>query len=235
VTGIPTLALAALDTAFVVSLEVRASAVTDRADVVLPVAPVAEKGGAYCDWEGRWRLFEPALESRAMPDLRVLNALADAMDAELGLPTVIAARSELTELGAWEGPRAPAPTRQPVTLPDPDAGEAVLATWHLLLDAGRLQDGEPYLAGTAHRAHARVSPATAAEVGLSDGAMLEVSTETGFVRLPVVVTPMPDRVVWVPTNSPGAPTRSVLRAGSGAVVRITTVPPDGTAVEEVQA
>jgi NADH-quinone oxidoreductase subunit G len=89
----PVLALAALDTAFVVSLEVRRSAVTDRADVVLPVAPVAEKAGAFLDWEGRWRLFEPALESRAMPDLRVLHALADALDVDLGLPTAAAARS----------------------------------------------------------------------------------------------------------------------------------------------
>ena len=30
-------------------------------------------------------------------------------------------------------------------------GEAVLATWHELLDAGRLQDGEPHLAGTPGR------------------------------------------------------------------------------------
>jgi NADH-quinone oxidoreductase subunit G len=229
----PTLALAALDTAFVVSLEVRRSAVTDRADVVLPVAPVAEKDGTYCDWEGRWRRFEAALDSRAMPDLRVLDALADALDVELGLPSAAAARSELAELGAWEGPRARVPERPPVEVPDPGAGHAVLATWHLLLDAGRLQDGEPFLAGTAHRAHARLSPATAAEAGVPDGALLEVATDYGYVRMPLVVTPMPDRVVWVPANSPGAPTRAVLRAGSGDVVRIGAAPAGGTAPEEL--
>ena len=31
-------------------------------------------------------------------------------------------------------------------------GQAVLATWQPLLDDGRLQDGEPYLAGTARAA-----------------------------------------------------------------------------------
>ena len=42
----PQAALHALEVApFVVSLELRASAVTDRADVVFPVAAVAEKAG----------------------------------------------------------------------------------------------------------------------------------------------------------------------------------------------
>ena len=46
-------------------------------------------------------------------------------------------------------------------------GQAVLATWHLLLDAGRLQDGEPHLAGTAKKATAVLSASTAAEVGVA--------------------------------------------------------------------
>ena len=60
----PAAALAALGTAgFVVSLEVRASAVTALADVVLPVAPVAEKAGMFVDWEGRVRPFAKVLAS----------------------------------------------------------------------------------------------------------------------------------------------------------------------------
>ena len=52
----PAAARAALDAVgFLVSLEVRASAVTERADVVLPVAPVAEKPGTFVNWEGRPR------------------------------------------------------------------------------------------------------------------------------------------------------------------------------------
>ncbi|MGD0687477.1 MAG: NADH-quinone oxidoreductase subunit G, partial [Streptosporangiaceae bacterium] len=50
----PAAALAAMAaTPFIVSLELRASAVTDRADVVLPVAAVAEKAGTFLNWEGR--------------------------------------------------------------------------------------------------------------------------------------------------------------------------------------
>ena len=59
----PRLAEQALDkVGFLVSLELRNSAVARRADVVFPVAPVAEKAGSFLDWEGRLRTFE-ALET----------------------------------------------------------------------------------------------------------------------------------------------------------------------------
>lgn len=116
-------------------------------------------------------------------------------------------------LGAFSGSRPSAPTVAPTGLSALREGEAVLATWHHLLDAGVMQDGEPFLAGTSKPAVARLSPATAAEVGVVDGAPLTVSTRHGAITLPVVLTPMVDRVVWLPTNSP----RSRVRAGLGAV------------------
>jgi NADH-quinone oxidoreductase subunit G len=221
-TSDPNQFLRALDAVpFVVSLEVRASAVTDRADVVLPVAPTQEKPGAFMDWEGRWRLFEQALASNALPDVRALYMLADYMDVDLGVRDVPTARTELAELGRWEGGRAAAPRVEPVEPTAPGAGEAVLATWHLLLDGGRLQDGEPYLAGTAHSAHVRLSPATAAAVGAGDGELVTVSTDRGSMSLPLVVTEMPDGVVWLPTNSVGSGVRASLAPASGALVRLS--------------
>ncbi|HEY9523768.1 MAG TPA: NADH-quinone oxidoreductase subunit G, partial [Thermopolyspora sp.] len=93
----PNAALAALENSqFVVSLEQRVSAVTDRADVVLPVAAVAEKNGTFVDWEGRGRAFEAAIpQPGGMSDLRVIAAIADRMDIHLGLPDAAAARREL--------------------------------------------------------------------------------------------------------------------------------------------
>jgi NADH-quinone oxidoreductase subunit G len=41
-----------------------ASAVTELADVVFPVAAVAEKAGTFLDWEGRARTFEPRRSAR---------------------------------------------------------------------------------------------------------------------------------------------------------------------------
>ncbi|MBO0829159.1 MAG: molybdopterin-dependent oxidoreductase, partial [Streptosporangiales bacterium] len=215
--------LAALDsTRFVVSLEQRAGAVTDRADVVLPVASTAEKSGTFVDWEGRDRPFEATFPERgSMSDLEVLGALADRMDVHLGLPDPATVRHELDALGPWTGVRAGAPATSAGPKPRPAEGQAALATWHLLLDEGRLQDGEPYLAGTARQPHARLSPTTAKEVGVDDGGMLMVATDHGSVTLPLVVTEMPDRVVWVPTASQGCLVRRDLKADAGQVVSLS--------------
>ncbi|WP_141580381.1 NADH-quinone oxidoreductase subunit G [Actinomadura sp. WMMA1423] len=209
-------------TPFVVSLEQRPSAVTDRADVVLPVAAVAEKSGTFVDWEGRGRPFEVVLKSAGrMSDLRVLEALADEMDVHLGLPGPEAARREMAALGAYRGERPDAPNVSQGLAPHPERGEALLATWRLLLDRGRMQDGEPFLAGTAKPAAARLSPATAAEIGATGA--VTVTAARGEVTLPLEITPdLPDRVVWLPTNSAGCALHRDLGAVAGGVVKIAS-------------
>ncbi len=217
----PAAAVAALRaTPFVVSFELRESEVTELADVVFPVAPAVEKGGAYLNWEGRIRPFEPALRTNAIPDLRVLHYLADEIGVDLGLTGPEAADTELARLGTWSGSRAAAPSAVPGPAPAPGPGQAVLASWRLLLDAGRLQDGEPYLAGTAVSPVARLSPATAAELGVTSDDPVTVSTDRGAITLPLAVTEMPDRVVWLPTNSPGSEIHRQLGVTAGAVVSI---------------
>jgi NADH-quinone oxidoreductase subunit G len=209
---------------FCVSLEIRRSAVTDVADVVLPVAPAAEKAGSYVNWEGRLRPFQQALTTPALPDLRVLHLLAGEMGVALGVPDVGAAARELAEIGHPGAgvTRARPPAVGPSALPEPGPGQALLATWHQLVDDGRMSDGEPYLAGTARESTARLSEATAREIGVKPGDPVSVATDAGSVTLPVEVAEMPDRVVWLPTHSPGSHVRSALGAGaaSGAVVRL---------------
>lgn len=217
----PATALAALRaTPFVVSLELRESEVTELADVVFPVAPVVEKGGAYLNWEGRIRPFKPALQTNAIPDLRVLHYLADEIGVDLGLTGPDAVDGELARLGTWTGPRPAEPSAVPAPPPAPGPGQAVLASWRLLLDAGRLQDGEPYLAGTAVSPVIRLSQATATELGAAPADPVTVSTERGSVTLPLAVTEMPDRVVWLPTNSPGSAIHRQLGVTAGALVSI---------------
>ena len=108
----PAAALRAIEmTPFVVSLELRVSAVTDRADVVFPVAAAAEKTGTFVNWEGRGGSFAEALPVPGVrTDLYVLGAIADEMDVHLGLPDAAAARAELAALGIWRGTR-PEPPR----------------------------------------------------------------------------------------------------------------------------
>ncbi len=198
---------------FVVSLELRHSAVTERADVVFPVAPVVEKAGSFVNWEGRIRPFAPSLHTNAVSDLRVLNFLADEIGVDLGLSTEAAA-DERARLGMWSGTSDRARTGDP-SPPQPHAGQAVLAGWRMLLDDGRLQDGEPHLAGTARTPVARLSRTTAAEVGVADGELVTVSTDRGAITLPLQVTDMDDRVVWLPLNSPGSSRASDTRRDHG--------------------
>ena len=207
---------------FVVSLEVRRSSVTEHADVVLPVAPAVEKAGTYVDWEGRHRPFVATLHATgALPDSRVLHALADEMDADLRLPTVEATRAEIERLGSTTRTRAHDPLVAAPAGPTVGRGQAVLATWRQLLDNGSLLAGEPHLAGTAREPVAVLSPATGGELGVVDGAKLTVRTPQGAVTLPARLAPMPDRVVWLPSNSPGSTVRTTLGVGAGAVVEIS--------------
>ncbi|WP_375484723.1 NADH-quinone oxidoreductase subunit G [uncultured Jatrophihabitans sp.] len=218
-TADPALAHRALERAgFVVSLEVRHSAVTEHADVVLPVAPQPEKSGRYVTWEGRRRPFELTIAGTgALSDGRVLNALADELDVDLRLNSVQAARDELLGLGA----AATRPVAPSVAGQAPEPGTYRLSTWAEVIDAGRMQDGDDYLAGTAKPAVARISPATALELGVVEGGAVAVSTEAGALVLPVEIVPMADGTVWAPTNPHGHPVRATLGAAFGDVVTLT--------------
>ena len=260
----PAAALAAIEAAgFVVSIELRRSDVTDRADVVLPIAPVAEKDGTFLTWEGRPRPFAAALTGTdAMPDLRILNTLAEETGAWFGLQDVASTRREMdsvlhalgqsnaetqphpgmasrahfggsetpstgaaAEAGGRDGSETPSGGAAAGVGSSAQQGQAVLATWRMLLDDGRLQDGEPHLAGTARRPVARMSAGTAAEIGAVDGQVVTVSTERGAITLPLEVTDMPERVVWVPQNSPGSAVGVTLAAAAGDIVAIAAGEP----------
>ncbi|MER7473409.1 molybdopterin dinucleotide binding domain-containing protein, partial [Micromonospora sp. NPDC000018] len=228
----PRLAEAALDAVpFLVSLEQRMSAVARRADVVFPVAPVAEKAGSFLDWEGRLRTFEAVLRTAAMTDGRVLDALAAQLDVQLGTGDVLSVRRELGALPRTRTDRPAAPAVEPASVPQPGAGEAVLATWHQLVDLGSLTDGDEHLAGTARPPVVRLGKGTAEALGVADGDPVTVGTDRGALTLPAAITEMPDGVVWLPTNSPGSTVRRSLGATSGAVVRISAPAPAGSAPE----
>jgi NADH-quinone oxidoreductase subunit G len=173
------------------------------------------------NWEGRLREFEAAFDSGAVSDYRVLDMLARAMGVDLGISTVDAVRAELAAIPVDDAARASVPSvAAPTARPRRATGEAVLASWHLLVDGGVLQDGEPHLAGTARVAVARVSPATAATLG-SAGIVRVSGAVRGSITLPMVATEgMVDGVVWLPTNSPGANVARMLGVWPGASVTV---------------
>ena len=205
---------------FVVSMETRASLVTERANVVLPVSVMHERAGTFVNWEGRHRSFGIVIEQRnGLSDLRVLAALADGLGTDLGFRGAAEARAELDELGTWEGDRAEAPD-YPAGEPDEPAGSTVLlATWRMALDESRALDGEPYLQATARAPEARMNPDTAADAGITSVAM--ISNDRGSMTLPAVLdSEMVDGVVWLPSRAPGLGVPQHLAASAGDLVTI---------------
>jgi NADH-quinone oxidoreductase subunit G len=221
--GDPAAALAGLrEVGFLVSLELHASAVTELADVVLPVAPDAQRAGSYRNWEGRLREFGPALDaSGVLPDCRVLDTLAVEMDVDLFTQTPAAAAGELARLGAGGGTAPPPPMVAAAEPRTPAFGQAVLASWRQLVDDGSLSVDEPALAGTARPALVRLNAATAERLGLTEGEPATVRTERGAITLPVALADLPNGVVWLPGNSGESRVRAVLGAGHGDLVGVT--------------
>ncbi|ANN20919.1 NADH-quinone oxidoreductase subunit G [Amycolatopsis orientalis] len=218
----PELALSALrNAAFVVSLELRHSAVTEHANVVLPIAPAVEKAGSYLNWEGRRREFAVTLEGTgALPDCRVLDTLAVEMDADLFTQTPAAAAADLAKLPSVMNGTFIANSEMKVpfiTSPAPENGKVLLATWRQLIDNGSLQDDEPHLKGTQREVVAKLSAKTAEGLGKT----VKVSTERGSITLPVEIADLPDGVVWLPGNSDGSAVRASLGAGHGSAVTLT--------------
>ncbi|MFC3449763.1 NADH-quinone oxidoreductase subunit G [Amycolatopsis speibonae] len=218
----PDLARRALENAkFVVSLELRHSAVTEHADVVLPIAPAVEKSGTYLNWEGRRREFAVTLEGTgALPDCRVLDTLAVEMDADLFTQTPAAAAADLAKLPVEMNGTfiAKFEMKAPfISRAEPEEGKVLLATWRQLIDNGSLQDDEPHLKGTQREVVAKLSAKTAEGLG----ATVKVSTERGSITLPIEVADLPDGVVWLPGNSDGSAVRASLGAGHGSAVSLT--------------
>jgi NADH-quinone oxidoreductase subunit G len=214
-------ALAALDKAFVVSLEIAPSAVTSRADVVLPVAAVTEKSGSFLNWEGRARSFDAAVnDSLNRSDLRILSMIAEEMGTSINLGTVTAATKEIAIIKDWQGERSKMKSVSALPQPNLSTNEALITSWRRLLDLGTLQEGEENLAGTARQTVAVISEKRAQALGVADGDLLKISTAEGFVTLPALIENIHDDALWAPRNSRGSQLLTKLNAVHGEVVTV---------------
>ena len=217
-------ALAALEKAFVVSLEIAGSAVTQHADVVLPVAAITEKSGSFLNWEGRPRAFDAAVQdSLNRSDLRILSMIAEEMGATINLGTVTAAIKEIASLGKWDGARVSMSKVSAPAQPTVSGDQFMLTSWRRLLDLGTLQQGEENLAGTARATVAVISPKRAGALGVVDGDKLTISTSLGSVTLNALIENIHDDAIWAPRNSRGSQLLVNLGVAHGAVVSVVKV------------
>jgi NADH-quinone oxidoreductase subunit G len=206
---------------FVVALELRETDVTRAADVVFPVAPVADKAGLFVTWEGRPRPFAAVFTNPAsLPDLRILAGIAEELaqlgqGSPLGFRTVAEARAQMEEMGPWDGPRASPAPAPGVAQAAPVENRLQLATWKQLVDNGSMQDGDEHLRATARPPVARVSRTVFDAVG----PVVRVSGDRGSMTMPAEVADIVDGVVWVPANSVGAGVLAAL-ASPGSTVTV---------------
>jgi len=221
----PAAATAALERAFVVSLELRESAVTAVADVVFPVAPTTDRSGTFVNWEGRLRHFEAALHSPgSIPDLRVLAGIAEEMGRSIGIRTPEQAFADMTNLGPWDGvrPEFEGENAGP-SMPAAAGGGLVLASWKQSLDDGRMQDGEKYLRETARKPVVLAARPLLEGLGVAAGDEVVLTGPRGSLSLPIGVADLADGVVWAPATAPGASVRDhVGPAGSQVSIGLRT-------------
>ena len=216
----PTATIAALEKAFVVSLEIANSEVTKYADVILPVAAITEKNGSFLNWEGRARAFETAVDSLNRSDLRILSMIADEMGQSISLGTVANAAKEIAAIGNWDGTTVATPNVSAASAHSVTGDQAILTSWRRLLDLGTLQKGEENLAGTARRTVAVISPKRAAALGAVDGDLLRISNDNGWVMLAALVENIHDDAVWAPRNSAGSQLLANLGVAHNSVVTV---------------
>ncbi|MEY2814493.1 MAG: hypothetical protein RIS05_241 [Actinomycetota bacterium] len=212
---------AAFKKAFVVSLEIAHSSVTEVADVVLPVAAVTEKYGTFINWEGRQRTFAAAVaDSLNRSDVRILSALADAMGESIMLGTVTAAAREFAQLGKWDGARTPFNPVAGGSTIKVSGDQALITSWRRLLDEGTLQSGEDNLAGTRRPTIAVISQQRATAIGVKSGDQVRISNNNGSITLSVLVEDIHDDAVWLPRNSIGSTPLKTLNAVHGDLVTV---------------
>lgn len=172
-------------------LDCVATATAQAADILLPVAAWAERGGTFVNYEGRAQGFAPVFQrSEPLPTTGdVITDLAQALD--LTLPDVTSLLGD-----AFPGYQAAAPgalgSPMPVSaLPAqidaasrPDCGpwQAALATWY---GDDPLASFAPALMELAPVSAARIAPAAASNAGIGDGTRIMLRGPDGTVTLPV--------------------------------------------------
>ena len=141
------------------------------------------------------RSFDKVLdESHALPDLRVLAGIAEELGVDLGFRT--ATRWPLRSPSSGRGTATAPPRRRSA----PGGADGIrLATWKLLIDDGRMLDGDAALEPTGRTGVALVSAADLRPRPASTVTSRSAPT-TARVELPVAVADLPDGVVWAPSE-----------------------------------
>jgi predicted molibdopterin-dependent oxidoreductase YjgC len=239
----PRQAVLALDAAeYVVSIDLFLNDSNREADVVLPAAGFAEKEGTVTNLEGRVQKVNviAPVPGQARPDWAILDDLSDRAGRSIGLASAESIAKEISEVAPayagvtwdhldWEardGAVVPLSGSQPfshipVALKGDTAPTAplLLHVARTLYDDGVMMRHTPMLRPLAPGPVVHLNPEDAKKAGAQDGHLVKVVTSHGEGEFSAVVDEeMPEGVVYVPFNQPGAEA-----LGTDAVVRVTAV------------
>ena len=196
----------ALNTArFVVSLSTfRSGAMSEYADVILPIAAFAETEGTYVNLSGAWQGFAAAAPPYAdsRPAWRVLRVLGNLFDLtsfeQESIDDVRAGLGEPAPAGApgWALPRSlPEPT-------DPAGGIERIAPVPIYAADALVRRSKPLQATRdAEFAGVALSPETLGHLDLNDGESAVVRQGGGSVVLDIVADQrVPENCAWLPVS-----------------------------------
>ena len=204
---------------FVVSLSAfRSEAMSEYADVILPIAAFAETEGTFVNLSGTQQSFAAAAAPYAdsRPAWRVLRVLGNLFELNgFEQETIDDVRAGLTEPGPADAPGWTLPR----SLPEPaDASEGIerIAPVPIYATDALVRRSKPLQATRdAEFAGVVLSPATIERLGLSADETAVVRQRGGSVVLNVVADRrVPDECAYLPSSIPAI---AALDAGEGAV------------------
>jgi len=203
------------------------SPTAEVADVVLPGASFAEKGGHFTNFEGRRGVVAPAIipVGDARPDWEIIARLAAALGNDFGWRSHEPISEELADLWRMpdiEGGESVADLNGALAQAN-GAAEFTLATEQHLYTAGVTGRHAPSLSLMLPEAVAELNPADAQDLGLADGDPISVASHTGALNLKTLVASrVPRGVVNLPDRFLDAPPRRLDPTGpNGIPVQVT--------------
>ncbi len=203
------------------------SPTAEVADVVLPGASFAEKGGHFTNFEGRRGALAPAIipVGDAHPDWEIIGRLAAALGHDFGWRSHEPISEELERLWRMPDIEGGAPIGDlNGALTQTNGSEGfTLATEQHLYTAGVTGRRAPSLSLMLPEAVAELNPADADDLGVTDGDAISLASHAGALNLKTLVASrVPRGVVNLPDRFLEAPPRRLDPTGpNGIPVQVT--------------
>lgn len=193
----------------IVSLEIFHSKITDIANVVLPVATVADKSGTFVNWEGRLSSFKQAIKSNSnsliskelLSDGNVLCRIALGMGINIFENNVIDSIKSIIN-NNYHKSLNNLKFNNKLTQKNNNDNKLMLVTLRYLIDRGLSLINNQYLKHQSKEFVATISTKTALKYNIQNEDLINISNQFGSLDIKCIVSNnIIDNAVLVPQNS----------------------------------